>query len=281
MTFRILIFGKATRISTLCVQVLGALLIAAHVAPAAGDDNTMAAFEAVWMPSRVSRDDPRWRIEDFACGGCTLAGFKRMQQLLNDPANDERHIRELISEVQKFEEELVNSILTPLARKKLAQYDPTADPTIGCTPEGDGFEHQITAPLPFEIEQVGDELVIRYEYWNAIRRIRMNGTSPGTDAAPARLGDSTGRLEGPTLVVETVNLIPNMIGVLDKAIRLSSDAKVIERYTVNDNGNRLDLELSVIDPENFREPYVGQYSVLLSPGWELDVYVCEATTGEF
>jgi len=274
-------YSEQNQISKCSAQVLCGLLLLIHPTFVAGESNTEPAFEGVWMPSRVSRDDPRWSLADLACSGCTLAGFRYMQRLLDDPENDGRSIRELLSEVQEFERRHIGSLLTPAARDKLSQFDPTADPTISCTPEGDGLEHQITAPLPFEIEQFHDEIVFRYEYWNAVRRINMDARERASDAAPTRLGYSTGRFEGSTLVIETMNLIPNMIGLLDGAIRLSSDAKVIERYTLNDNGDRLDLELVFIDPENFREPYIGQYSVLLSPGWTLDEYVCEATTGEF
>ena len=59
------------------------------------------------------------------------------------------------------------------------------------------------------------------------------------------------------------------------------DTRFIERYTYHADNGRLDLELAIIDPVNFRKPYDNQRSFLPAPDWELEEFVCEAITGEY
>lgn len=267
-----------------CLPALLVVLAGSLVAPVAGAANEgveAGDFEGVWMPPRVSRDDPRWRLVDLACDGCAQAGFQYMQRLLDDPRSDERSIRDLRAEADEHDQTELEALLTPAARKAAAEFDLANDPAIDCSPDGDGIKHQITAPIPFQIEHFDDHYVFRYEYWNAVRIVYLDGREPPADFEPSRLGFSVGRFDGDTLVVETTHLKPSLLGGRDLPIELSPDARVVERYTLTDDGERLDLVLSIIDPHNFREPYVDQQSTLRSPGWELEEYVCEATTGEF
>ena len=242
-------------------------------------------ISGVWTNALLSPDDERWRIEDLACArsGCSLAGFKFLQGLLQDPGNDDRTVKELFYDMQDYVKQQNKDLLTFVARKKQAEYDPAQDAVLDCTPEGDSLRHQILAPVPMQIEQFDDRVIFRYEYWNAVRTVYLDGRAYPADAPPTRLGHSTGRYEGATLVVETTHVIPNLIGVPGGgAIAPDKDARFIERYTLNAGNGRLDLELAIIDPAHFREPYDNQRSFLPAPAdWELEEFVCEAITGEY
>jgi len=166
-------------------------------------------------------------------------------------------------------------------KKKATEYRPEEGAALDCTPEGDSLRHQITAPVPMEIQQFDDKVIMRYEYWNAVRTVYMDG-SIASDAALTRLGVSTGRYAGSTFIVETTRVISNIIGVPGGgALAPSEDTRFVERYTLNPDSGRLDLELAIIDPMHFRKPYENQRSYLPAPDWELDEFICEAITGEY
>ena len=74
-----------------------------------------------------------------------------------------------------YEQEQNSNLLTPAGLEKQAQYDPAQGAALDCTPEGDSLRHQITAPVPMEIEQFDDKVVFRYEYWNAVRTVYLDG----------------------------------------------------------------------------------------------------------
>ena len=254
-----------------------------HGAGLAGEDGR-PDIAGVWTNALLSPDDERWRIEDLACSrsGCSMAGFKYLQSLLADPGNDDRTVKELFYEMQDYVKQQNKDLLTPLARKKQSEYDPAKDAVLDCTPEGDSLRHQILAPVPMQIEQFDDRVVFRYEYWNAVRTVYLDGRTNPPDSPLTRLGHSTGRYEGSTLVVETTHVIPNVIGVPGGgAIAPGEDTRFIERYTLNAGNGRLDLELAIIDPVHFRKPYDNQRSFLPAPDWELEEFVCEAITGKY
>jgi len=88
-------------------------------------------LSGVWKSALTSQDDPRWRIEDLACfGWCSVAEFEYLQRLLKDPANEKRHIKDLMQEMEQWDAQRTLALLTPLARDKLAHYDLGDDPAV-------------------------------------------------------------------------------------------------------------------------------------------------------
>ena len=155
------------------------------------------------------------------------------------------------------------------------------DAALDCTPKGDGLQHQIAAPPAIKFEVLADRILIRYEYWNAVRTIYMDGRPVPDDFPASRLGFSTGRYEGNALIVDTVALEPSQISLMGNKFFLDDDARFVEKHELSDDGTRMDIEWSVIDPVNLRGPYTGRMAWLLAPGWELDKWSCDAITGEY
>jgi hypothetical protein len=247
-------------------------------------DKSIPDLNGVWTNALLSPEDSRWRIADLACArtGCSLSGFNHLQALLGDPANENRSVKELFYEMRDWEKEYNETLLTAVARKKAAEYHPEQGGALDCTPEGDSLRHQITAPVPMEMEQLEDRVIIRYEYWNAVRTVYLDGREPPADQPLTRLGFSTGYYEGSSFVIETTRVIPNIIGVPGGgALAPSDDTRFVERYTLNPGDGRLDLELAIIDDAHFQKPYENQRSYLPAPDWELDEFICEAITGEY
>lgn len=240
------------------------------------------AFSGVWKSPGIALDDMAWSIADLACrNGCSQVSYEYLNDLLGDPANDDASVFELYNDTQAFNRNYVSSLIRPETLQTMADYDAADDAALDCTPEGDGLQHQLRAPPAIEFEQHADRIVIRYEYWNAVRNIFLDGRMATADVEPTRLGYSVGRFEDGVLVVDTANLIPSQISLIGNKFYLSEEARFIERYKMSDDGMRLDIEWSVIDPVNLRGPYTGVMAWLRAPGWELHEWRCEAITGEF
>ena len=155
-------------------------------------------------------------------------------------------MKELFFDMRDYEKEQNKNLLTALGQKKQAEYKPSQGAALDCTPEGDSLRHQILAPVPMKIEQFADKVIIRYEYWNAVRTVYLDGRSYPEGQPATRLGHSVGRYEGSTLVVETTHMIPNVTGVPGGgAFAPSAETIFVERYTHNDDNGRLDLELTI------------------------------------
>jgi hypothetical protein len=239
-------------------------------------------FSGVWKSPTISLDDPRWAIQDVACrSGCSEVSYEYFRDLLADPANDKLSVFDLYNDTLEFNRNYVASLTRPTTMQSLANYDAADDAALDCTPEGDGLQHQITAPPAIKFEQFADRMLVTYEYWNAVRTIYLDGRSLPADLESSRLGYSLGHIDGNTLVVNTYALTPSQISLMGNKFYLSEGAQFSERYELTADGERMNIRWSVIDPVNLRGPYTGQMSWLAAPGWELDVWSCDAITGEY
>ena len=108
-------------------------------------------------------------------------------------------------------------------------------------------------PFPFQIAQTPKAIAIVYEFAHAVRNIPMDG-SPHPDGLPdAWMGDSRGRWDGDTLVVD-VNSFNDQTW-FDHAGNFHSDAlHVVERYTLA-NADHISYEAAVEDPKVFTRPW--------------------------
>jgi hypothetical protein len=239
-------------------------------------------FTGVWKSPTISLDDERWAIQDVACrNSCSEVSYEYFRDLLNDPANDSISVFDLYNDTQEFNRNYVSSLTRPTTMQSWANYDAANDAALDCTPQGDGLQHQITAPPAIKFEQLADRILVTYEYWNAVRTIYLDGRSLPADLGASRLGYSLGRLDGNTLVVNTYGLTPSQISLMGNKFYLSQGAQFVERYELSEDGKRMDILWSVIDPVNLRAPYTGQMSWLAAPDWELDIWSCDAITGEY
>src|SRR5207245_6135219 len=108
-------------------------------------------------------------------------------------------------------------------------------------------------PFPFRILQFPDEVVIVYEYLGITRSIFLSGTHPDPDVIDFWMGDSRGRWEGNTLVVDVANF--NDQTWFDRAGNFHSDAlHVTERYTPVDS-NHIMYQATIEDPKVFTRPW--------------------------
>jgi hypothetical protein len=89
------------------------------------------------------------------------------------------------------------------------------------------------------------------------------------------VGDSRGRWEGTTLVVETTNFLPGKTGIgLNGGGTPTSDAlKVTERFT-RLGPTTINYELTVDDPKTYTKPWKVGFPITQEPGYENFEYAC-------
>ena len=127
----------------------------------------------------------------------------------------------------------------------------TADPERKCFLPG---VPRITyTPLPFQIVQSRDQVSVLYEFAHAVRFIYTDGTKHPDGHIDWYMGDSRGRWEGDTLVVDVVHF--NDETWFDRAGNFHSDAlHVVERYTPT-GPNTIQYEATIEDPNVFTRPW--------------------------
>src|SRR5262245_20269207 len=110
----------------------------------------------------------------------------------------------------------------------------------------------VVAAFYYQIVQTDDYVMIFAEWVHDARIIRMNGTHP-PPTVKKWLGDSIGRWEGSTLVVDTTNVRPEVHN-LDSGERLH----VVERFTKVSN-DELRYRVTVEDPDTWATPWTAEW----------------------
>ena len=138
------------------------------------------------------------------------------------------------------------------AAKKKSNYDSraTLDPESKCYLPG--VPRATYMPFPFQIVQTPSQVTMLYEYAHTVRNIFMN--TPHIEGQLYWwMGDSRGRWEGDTLVVDVTDF--NDETWFDRAGNFHSDAlRVVERYTLADP-DHINYEATIEDPKVFTRPW--------------------------
>jgi len=130
-------------------------------------------------------------------------------------------------------------------RKKNQENWLTSDPEIKCYLPG--VPRATYMPYPLRIFQNGTQIFIAYEYAGAVRNIYLK--DPGPAPVDSWMGQSVGRWEGETLVVDVTGLTDQTW--FDRAGNFHSDAmKVTERYT-RTSPDVISYEATIDDPKTF------------------------------
>jgi hypothetical protein len=118
-----------------------------------------------------------------------------------------------------------------------------------------GFPVIMESPRLFEIVITPEVTMIVFDDQEA-RRIYTDGKPHPAeeDLWPTRMGDSIGRWEGDTLVIETIARIPGPIGFAAPVAKLSEQARFTERIRLV-NAQQLVNELTIEDPVAFVRPW--------------------------
>jgi len=157
----------------------------------------------------------------------------------------------------------------PWAAKLTAERMSKDDPEALCLPTG----VPRMAPYPWKILQSKDLIVFLFEgNTHSYRQIFMNRTTHPKDLNPTWFGDSIGRWDGDTLVVDTVGF--NDRFWFDFAGRPHTEQlHTVERYRRTDLGT-LEEEVTVEDPGAYSKPFTLAAKMPLLAGQEIIEYIC-------
>lgn len=135
-----------------------------------------------------------------------------------------------------------------------------------------GLPGIMTYPYPFEILATPGRLTFIFETDSQVRRIwlsRSRHLDPD-DLDPSYYGDSIGRWEGRTLVVDTVGF--NTQTTVNGAPH-SEQMHIVERFVLRKDG-RLENRMTITDPEAFVRPFQQTIVYARRPGWRIREYSC-------
>jgi hypothetical protein len=129
-----------------------------------------------------------------------------------------------------------------------------------------------TVPYQFQILQTPAYTMILHEYPGIFRIVPTNGATHPVDPDPTWLGDSVGRWDGDTLVVDTVgfNTRTELSG-----FKHSEGLHIVERFSRPDF-DTLQYDATLEDPNVFVRPWTVSRSFPLRPDLnKIDEFVCE------
>jgi hypothetical protein len=118
-------------------------------------------------------------------------------------------------------------------------------------------------PYPMVIVQDGAQVVILHEFAHDFRIIPVDG-SPHPKNFFALNGDSRGRWDGDTLVVDVTNFSKGIRWLHMGGDFLDENEHAVERYTLVDPDTIL-YEVTIEDPTLFEKPWVGHVNLLRQP----------------
>jgi hypothetical protein len=159
-----------------------------------------------------------------------------------------------------------------LARKEKNARNPSADADAKCF--FPGVPRIMYIAHPFQIFQTPTYTEILFEYGHHTRLIYTDG-SPHHEEIPFWMGDSRGRWDGETFVIDTTNFNDEPTW-LDKAGNFHSDAlHVVERLTRTD-ADHMQWEATIEDSKVFTRPWKMRMTLYrrVEPNAQLLEYEC-------
>ena len=123
------------------------------------------------------------------------------------------------------------------------------------------------------IVQTQSAVLLLFEQPRFAQKVRLNRGHP-KNIRPTYAGDSVGRWDGNTLVVETIGF--NGLGELDiSGIPISAKARMIQRISKAADGKSLNIEITIEDPEYLAGPFTTERRWLWTNGVQQGEFDCE------
>jgi len=167
---------------------------------------------------------------------------------------------------------------TPEYAQIFKDYDPAKfDYTGRCLPQG--LTRSMNSPFPIRLVETNDLIVVLYEAWNVFEIVHTDGRPHPKDPDPLWFGNSVGKWDGDTLVVDTIGF--NDKTNMDTVGHPHSDAMhTVERFTRTDE-KHIAYEITIEDPKAFTRPWKNSRVFTLRPDWEIMEYSCEENNKDF
>ena len=162
--------------------------------------------------------------------------------------------------------------LTDKARVAAAAFDVANDPLADCVPPP--VPDSFSTPYLHEIIINDDTIILREEYWETDRIVYMDGSAHPIDGPRTNQGHSIGRWEGDVLVVDTVLFEDHAFGN-GSGIPSGSQKRIVERYSLTDNGTTITIDYELEDPEYLAEPVIASRQWRYSPQLQMIPNQCD------
>ena len=149
------------------------------------------------------------------------------------------------------------SLYQPWAAEKAKSLGDKDDPSLRCVPVAFGTVNVSLYGLGFvgQIVQTPKMIVMLTETYHSFKIVPTDGRKHRDDVAPSYRGDSVGRWEGDTLVVDSTNFTDANWMHAEGRVSFHSDAlHIVERYRRVD-ANTLEVEATVEDPKVLTAPW--------------------------
>jgi hypothetical protein len=159
--------------------------------------------------------------------------------------------------------------LTERGKALHAQWDPASAALNDCSKKA--MPLLMITPFPIELARDGEDILIRFEEDDAVRRIHMGASTPPSEHT--LLGYSTGRWENGSLIVETSHLLAELFD--PDGVRQSANIRVVERFMPAADGGRMDYRVTVTDPEIFAESFDLTRYFVWRPELQVHPYDCK------
>jgi len=164
---------------------------------------------------------------------------------------------------------------TDAGRAAFKNHDAKDDPTSRCLYPG--MPRIMQSPYPVQILQTQEYVILLFEYMRQWRAIPTDGRKHPENLPPSFMGDSVGKWEGDTFVIDTIGL--NDQTWLDTAGHQHTDEMHLTER-MQRTPTTITLEYTIDDPKMYSKPWVQERVIRpLPPAQhglpELIEYSCE------
>jgi hypothetical protein len=142
---------------------------------------------------------------------------------------------------------------------------------VGCFPPG--VPRIYLQPFPMEIIQTPGRVIEFFEFNHFVRQIWTDGRPHNTALGETWMGDSIGKWEGDTLVVDTIGF--NDKTWLDRAGHPHSNELHVTERIRRAEPDIMTVDITVEDPKAYTKPWGGQLRFQQHPKWNVNEMVCE------
>jgi hypothetical protein len=186
------------------------------------------------------------------------AGLKRLEPN-PEPASRPPADRPLTAEYERIYQDL---------QAERARLEEGAEPCVW-----PGMPRIMTYPYPLEILHTPGRITMIFEADSQVRRIFLDRTEhlPFDELDPTYNGDSIGRWEGDTLVVDTIGF--NTSTTVGQGLPHSEDMRIVERIRYLD-GDTIEVRMMITDEKAFTRPIEQRVIYSKRPDWRIREYSC-------
>lgn len=161
--------------------------------------------------------------------------------------------------------------LTPAALAATREVRPALDPSVLCLP---GLPRHFSGPYPIEIVQRPGRVAMLFEWDTVFRLVYTDGRDHPDPLDDTRFfGHATAHWDGQTLVVDTTNF-NGKTWLMGNGIPISTEARMTERISLEENGQTLVIAVRFEDPVNLTRPVHRRHVYNRRDDWAIREYIC-------